>query len=76
MTAEPLAYAADLRDYAGSTLDGRSLHSWMVQRLMLDLDLEHAGAAEVVDEVLAQPRPAPRRRRHVRIRPRLTLHRA
>jgi len=76
MPDEPRAYAAELRDYAGTTLEGWSLHCWLVQRLMLDLELEHDRAAQLTDEVLAQAAPAPRRRRVRRPRPRLTLHRA
>jgi hypothetical protein len=75
MTVDPVAYAAGLRVYAGSTLEARSLHCWMVQRLMLDLGLEHGRAGEITEGVLALELPVRRRRRHPRLRPRLLLHR-
>jgi hypothetical protein len=56
--SDPSRYAASLHAYAAQRLDGRSLHAWMVQRLMLDLSLDHAGAEELALGVLQSQRAA------------------
>jgi hypothetical protein len=60
---EPCAYAAGLAGRAGSLLDDASLHAWMVHRLMIDLGLDHARAAEIVDAELEHERAIARGRR-------------
>ena len=48
--SEPSSYARELVLYAGERLDAHALHVWTTQRLMLDLDLDHVGAAVLAHE--------------------------
>jgi hypothetical protein len=56
--SDPSRYAASLHAYAAPTLDAASLRAWLVQRLMMDLGLDHAGAAELAARVLESQRAA------------------
>ena len=56
--SDPSRYAASLHAYAAPTLDAPSLRAWMVQRLMLDLSLDHAGAVELAGRVMESQRAA------------------
>jgi hypothetical protein len=81
MTDDARSYADGLHAYAGDRLDPHSLHSWMVQRLMLDLSVAHDEATVVVDETLERRRAAALRHasappRHIPHGPHLHLHRA
>jgi hypothetical protein len=53
------AYAESLYVYASARLDAYSLRCWIVQRLMLDLGLDHAQAVTALE---AMVRPTPPRR--------------
>ena len=55
---DPARYAAGLHAYAAPTLGGQILRAWMVQRLMLDLGLDHDGAHELTVEVMGSARAA------------------
>jgi hypothetical protein len=55
---DPARYAAGLYAYAEPTLDLLSLRAWMVQRLMLDLSLDHDGAEELTVSVMSGRRAA------------------
>jgi hypothetical protein len=55
---DPARYAAGLHAYAAPTLDETSLQAWMVQRLMLDLSLDHDGAEELAASVMSARRAA------------------
>jgi hypothetical protein len=56
--SDPARYAAGLHAYAAPTLDAASLRAWMVQRLMMDLSLDHDGAGELTARVLESQRAA------------------
>ena len=49
---ESFAYAESLYGYAAGRLNPFSLRCWLIQRLMLDLGLEHGCAEEAVEHVL------------------------
>ena len=55
---DPARYAAGLHAYAAPILDAPSLQAWMVQRLMLDLGLDHDGAQELTVQVMGSARAA------------------
>ena len=55
---DPARYAAGLHAYAAPTLDGQILRAWMVQRLILDLGLDHDGAQELTVQVMGSARAA------------------
>jgi hypothetical protein len=55
---DPARYAAGLHAYAAPRLDPLSLRAWMVQRLMLDLSLDHDGAEELTVRVMSARRAA------------------
>lgn len=55
---DPARYAAGLHAYAAPTLDASSLRAWMVQRLILDLSLDHDGAEELAAGVMSSRRAA------------------
>jgi hypothetical protein len=55
---DPARYAGGLYAYAAPTLDAPSLRSWIVQRLMLDLSLDHEGAEELAASVMSSRRAA------------------
>jgi hypothetical protein len=55
---DPARYAAGLHAYAAPTLDAPSLRAWMVQRLMMDVELDHDGAVELAVRVLESQRAA------------------
>lgn len=56
--SDPSRYAASLHAYAAPRLDAPSLRAWLVQRLMMDLSLDHAGAEELAAGVLESQRAA------------------
>lgn len=49
---DPGSYAYELVRYAGVRLDAHALHAWATQRLVLDLDLDHAEAAALAHEAV------------------------
>jgi hypothetical protein len=55
---DPARYAAGLHAYAAPALDAQSLRAWLVQRLMLDLGLDHAAAQKLAVSVLKSQRAA------------------
>ena len=50
---DSLAYAQSLYDYAAQRLDAVSLRCWIIQRLMIDDELDHGCAEETFEHVLA-----------------------
>ena len=51
--AEAILYARSLHEYAAPRLDAFSLRCWIIQRLMLDLELEHETAERACSAVLS-----------------------
>jgi hypothetical protein len=69
-------FAHELYEYGGGRLEPRSLHVWMLQRMMLDAGFEHDAAARITDVVLDEERTrdearAPRLPARVRLTPTL-----
>lgn len=63
--AEDVAYAVELYRYARGHLDAHALRAWMIQRLMLDLALDHDAAARMADRAIVDGRAASLHERHI-----------
>lgn len=53
---DPNDYAEALVLRARGRLDPQTLHAWMVQRLVVDLALEHERAVQVSDALISRRR--------------------
>lgn len=51
LEAQASAYAADLYRYARNRVGAHMLRAWMIQRLMVDLGLDHDLAARTTEGV-------------------------
>ena len=56
-SADAVLYARSLHEYAAPHLDAFSLRCWIIQRLMLDLEVEHEAADRACGVVLSADQP-------------------